>query len=165
MISGLNWERFPTVWLALGGGCWDWLWPKSCCSRNREAAFESSSAQSGLFCFQLKMWQSGFWLSHQPKHFHLKPHTQTCLLLVKWGLCNVDLPFTLPNQPEFLGWLCNRKELLGISSATFWSLNSQEFSTYCLSICIHTSEGNVNRFEAMLHHGLSSIRNKCERCL
>lgn len=118
VISGLNWERFPTVWLALGGDV------ETASDQNHAAAETGKlhsnlfSAQSGLFGFQLKIWQFGFWLSHQPKHFHLKLHTQTCLLLVKWGLCHVDLPFTLPNQPEFLWVQCNRKELLGISSAT-----------------------------------------------
>lgn len=67
----------------------------------------------------------------------------------------------LPNQPEFFWLQCNRKELLGISSATLWFLNSQEFSTYCLSN-LYSYQGRECGQVWGNTVSQSFIRNKCE---
>lgn len=127
MISGLNWERFPKVWLLLGGDI-------ETGSAQNHAAAETEKLHSNpllpkLVCSAFS-WKYGSMISGS----HISPNISTWSLLVKWDLHHGDLPFTLPNQPEFLRLWCNRKELLGISSATLWFLNSQEFSTCYLSI-------------------------------
>lgn len=72
--------------------------------------------------------------------------------------------FTLPNQSEFLWLQCNRKELLGISSATLWFLSFQEFFTYRLSN-LYSYQGRECGQVWGNTVSQSFIRNKCESWL
>ena len=78
--------------------------PKSCCSRSKATAFKFSSAQAGLFCFQLQTWMSSFWLSHQPGCFHLE---LCCGHVFFWWnrLCAVwTFPSLCLTNLNFSGW-------------------------------------------------------------
>lgn len=133
VISGLNWERFPTVWLALGGDI-------ETASDQNHAAAETGKLHSNLFLPKVVCsafsWKYGSLVSGS----HISPNISTWSCTHRhaffwWnGVCAMwTFPSLCLTNLNFFGYSAT-----GRNSWEFllqrWFLNSQEFSTYCLSI-------------------------------
>lgn len=133
MFSGLTWERFPAVWLVPGRDV------ETASGQNHAAAETGKLHWNPLLpklVFQLSAENMAVWFlaltSAQtfaaPEATHIDMPSSGEMGFVPCGpsLCLTNLNFFGHSATGKNSWEC--------FSATLWFLNSQEFSTYCLSM-------------------------------